>query len=126
MATSETRLSGIVNFAGVLFLIAGVFNLIYGLTGILNEGYLRHDTLFASIELWGWVLVGMGSVQFLVGLGILNRAPMGQIVGLLIAGFGAVMALTFVLAFPAWSIIIIALDLVIVYALTVHGDEFKF
>ena len=126
MATYETRSSGIVNFAGVLFLIAGVFNLIYGLTGILNEGYLRDDTLFASIELWGWFLVGTGIVQFLVGLGILKRAPLAQIFGLLIAAFGAVLALTFVLAFPAWSIIIIALDLVIVYALTVHGDEFKF
>ena len=126
MGTSETRLSGVVNFAGVLFLVAGVFNVIYGLVGIFNEGYLNDDTLFADIQAWGWVLLGTGIVQFLVGLGILNRNPGGMIVGLLIAVFGAMLQLTFILAFPAWSIIIIALDLVIIYALTAHGDEFKY
>lgn len=126
MGNASLRQSGLVNFAGILFLIAGAFNAIYGLVGIFNEDYLNNETLFADIQVWAWFVLATGIVQFLVGIGILARSPGGRIVGLLIATFGAFLQLTFILSFPAWSIIIIVLDLVIIYALTVHGDEFTF
>ena len=70
------------------------------------------------------MILGIGVVQILVGGAILNRTVGGQIAGIFLASFAAIVQLAFIVAFPAWSIIVIAICGVIIYALTVHADEF--
>jgi hypothetical protein len=123
-ASSAKRQSGVVAFAGVLFFIVGVFNVIDGLVAILNSAYFVDTTLFGSVTAWGWVILAIGVVQILVGGAILNRTVGGQIAGIFLASFAAIVQLAFIAAFPAWSIIVIAICGVIIYALTVHADEF--
>ena len=116
--------SGIVTFAGVMFFIVGMFNIIDGLVAVLNSGYFNDSTLFASVEAWGWVILGTGIVQLLIGIAIVNRRVGGLIGGLVLALWAAILQLAFLAVFPAWSLIILFILGVIIYALTVHADEF--
>lgn len=116
--------SGVVTFAGVMFFIVGLFNIIDGLVAVLNSDYFADITLFGSIEAWGWVILGTGIVQLFVGAAIVNRRVGGLIVGLVLAIWAAILQLAFLAAFPAWSLIVLFILGVIIYALTVHADEF--
>ena len=116
--------SGVVTFAGVMFFIVGLFNIIDGLVAVLNSDYFADITLFGSIEAWGWVILGTGIVQLFVGAAIVNRRVGGLIVGLILAIWAAILQLAFLAAFPAWSLIVLFILGVIIYALTVHADEF--
>ena len=124
LGSSASR-SGIVTFAGVMFCLAGIFNVIYGLVSILNTSYLTDSTLFADIKVWGWVMLIFGVGQLVVGGAIIGRKMAGMFVGLVLAAAGALFHLAFIVAFPVWSIIIMFLYAVIIYALTVHGEEFE-
>ena len=116
--------SGVVTFAGVMFFIVGIFNIINGLVAAINPDYFNDSTLFASVEAWGWVILGTGIVQLLVGIAIVNRRVGGLIVGLILAVWAAILQLAFLAVFPAWSLIVLFILGVIIYALTIHADEF--
>ena len=116
--------SGIVTFAGVMFFIVGLFNIIDGLVAALNSGYFNDSTLFASVEAWGWVILGTGIVQLLIGAAILHRRVGGLVGGLVLAVWAAILQLAFLAVFPAWSLIVLFILGAIIYALTVHADEF--
>jgi hypothetical protein len=72
---------------------------------------------------WGWVHLLVGVIMVVVGLGILRGSPWGLVAGVVIAGVNAITQLGFLAAYPVWSILIIALDVVVIYALIVHGRE---
>ena len=122
--SSSASRSGIVTFAGVMFFIVGLFNIIDGLVAVLNSGYFNDTTLFASVEAWGWVILGTGIVQLFIGAAILHRRVGGLIGGLILAVWAAVLQLAFLAVFPAWSLIVLFILGVIIWALTVHADEF--
>ena len=58
-----------------------------------------------------------------VGFGIMRGSPWGLVAGVVVAGVQAILQLGFLAAYPVWSILIIALDVVVIYALIVHGRE---
>lgn len=122
--SSGASRAGIVTFAGVMFFIVGLFNIIDGLVAVLNSGYFNDTTLFASVEAWGWVILGTGIVQLFIGAAILHRRVGGLIGGLILAVWAAVLQLAFLAVFPAWSLIVLFILGVIIWALTVHADEF--
>jgi hypothetical protein len=123
-AQMRPRESGVVTFAGVLFFIVGSFNIIDGLVALLNAGYFTDNLLFSNLTAWGWTVLGMGAVQLLVGITILGRSRVGQILGIVLASLNAIVQLAYIRHFPAWSIIIMVVDVIVIYALTVHDSEF--
>ncbi len=124
---SASRRAGVVTFAGVLFLIAAAFNIVDGLVALDNKSFFVTGEGHLVIEdytAWGIVLLIIGGVQLFVGWGILARVTAAQVLGVILAGLNAIVQLAFFIHYPAWSVIILILDAVIIYALTVHGDEF--
>ncbi len=117
--------SGIVTFAGLVFVLAGIFNAIVGLVGILNPDYFTDNTLFASIQAWGWAILLLGLLQLGTGVGILARRLGGMLLGILLAMTGMVLHVAFVAAFPIWSVSVMALQLILIFVLTVHAHEFE-
>jgi hypothetical protein len=117
--------SGIVTFAGVMMLVAAAFNLLDGFVALINDDYYAVDKLlFGDLTAWGvwWLL--LASVQALVGFEILRRSSLGAITGITLAGVNALTQLMFLGAYPAWSIAVIVVDGLILYALTARMDEF--
>jgi hypothetical protein len=118
--------SGIVVFAGVVFLVAAALSTIDGLVALLDpQAFVRPSRLlFGHHSLWGALDLVVAGIQALVGLAILNRRRGGQIAGLIIAWLAIIEQFAYLVHDSPYSIILIAINGVVIYALTVHGDEF--
>jgi hypothetical protein len=104
----------------------GTFNAIYGLVAVFRDDYLAlspSGVVILDVTTWGWVTLALGLFQVGAGLAILAGQTWGRIVGIIFAVANAIGQLTIVSVHPFWSTIIIALDVFVIYALTVHGRE---
>jgi hypothetical protein len=78
-----------------------------------------------NYNVWGTVHLILGVLLLLSGAGVLTGNLAARTVGVILAGLSALANLLFIEAYPLWSIIIIAVDVLVIYALTVHGRELK-
>ena len=113
-------------FAATMVLVVGVFNVIYGLAAIIEDDYFVADELlFGNLSLWGWVHLIIGVLQVVTATLIYAGNDFGAVLGIMFAGFNAIAALLAIGAYPVWSVIILVVDGLIIYALTVYGDALK-
>jgi hypothetical protein len=119
---------GWVGFAGVMLLLAGAFQFIAGLTALLRESFFLVGTssllVHVGYTVWGWVHVGLGGALFLIGLAALAGRAMARPLGIAVALTTAVVNLAFLPAFPFWVVTNIALDVIVLYALSARWQEF--
>jgi len=111
-------------FAGLALLPLALLNLMWGCFEILNDYYFTGDTLEAgSHSLWGWLYILIGVVLLLIMPLVFMRNPVGLFFGSVAVALNAV---THVLGFgnrPVWSIVALALDALVVYALVTYGAK---
>ena len=128
-ARAASGWTGWVVFAGILLILTGAIHLIAGLVALFRDTtYLvkpRDLAVGASYTTWGWVHLVLGVVAVVVGLGLLAGNALARVVGVGLAVLSAVVNLAFARANPAEALIVIALDVVIVYAIVVHGRELR-
>jgi hypothetical protein len=126
----KTGWVGWVYFAGFMALLAGTFQMIAGIVALVDDGYylVARNGLVVHMTYneWGWIHLGIGALLVAVGLGLLGGQTWARVFGIGIAGLSAVANFTWVAAYPAWSIILIAVDVFVIYALAVHGREPKY
>lgn len=119
---------GWVYFAGILMIIMGIFQAIAGLTALLNGGFfvVTQDKLVTfDYTQWGWIHLILGGVVMAAGSAVMNGRMWGRVVGVFLASLSALANFAFISAYPIWSVLIIAMDILIIYALVVHGGEAK-
>ena len=117
---------GWVYFAGILMVIMGIFQAIAGLTALLNGNFyvVTQEHLVAlSYTQWGWIHLILGGVVMAAGSAVMNGRLWGRIIGVLLASLSALANFAFISAYPIWSVLIIVMDILIIYALVVHGSE---
>ena len=116
-----------VNFAGVLLIMLGAFHLIQGLVALFrDEVYVvRSSGLIINVDYttWGWVHLALGAVAILAGVCLLAGQMWARIVAVIVAFLSAINAVSFIQAEPVWSVIVIALDVIIIWAVVVHGGR---
>lgn len=132
-AAGEARPTGWIGwiiFAGVTMIVLGAFSIIEGLVAVFQRSFYvattGHLIVHVNYATWGWVHFGIGVAAVLVGFGVMTGALWARILGITIAVISAIVNLAFMAAYPVWGIIIIAVDIVIIYALAVHGREMKY
>ena len=111
---------GITTFAGVLLTMVSVFQIIQGISAIANDNlYVRglNYTFELDVTAWGWIHLVIGLVGLGTGIGILMGQTWGRILGILIAGLSTVSNFLFLPYYPFWSLAVIALDVVVIWAL---------
>jgi hypothetical protein len=121
------RRAGVVTFAGVLFLVVAAFTVVDGLVAIAEPNHFfvsENGLVIDNYQAFGIVLLVVAGLQFLVGWGILALQRWAQVVGIILAIISAVIQLGHFTHYPAWAVIILILDAVIIYGLTVYSDEF--
>jgi hypothetical protein len=59
------------------------------------------------------------------GFGLLAGQMWARIVGIAMALVSSVVNLAFMAAYPLWSIAVITLDVLVIYAIAMHGKEMK-
>jgi hypothetical protein len=116
-------------FAGVLMVMIGTFHVFQGLVALFKDEYflVGNEGLLVSIDFtgWGWTHIVAGLIVALAGFGVFAGKVWARTVGVILAGLSAVVNMAFLSAYPIWSILMIALDVVVIMALTVHGSEIK-
>jgi hypothetical protein len=118
---------GWITFAGTMMILLGSFQVIEGLVALLSPGFyaIGPEGLLVSVDYnaWGWVHLGIGVLLVAAGGGLFTGQTWARVIGIVLAGLSALVNLAFIAAYPFWSIIVIAVDVVVIYALSVHGRE---
>lgn len=124
-----TGWTGWVIFAGVIMMMIGVFQVIEALTALFRHSYyvVGHDDLLVRVNYtgWGWIHLIIGVVIIAAGGGLLLGKMWARVLGVIFAGLSAVANLIFIAAYPFWSLTVIFLDIVVIYAISVHGRELQ-
>lgn len=120
---------GWVAFAAVMMIMIGAFHAIAGLVALFNSSYylVTESNLVVNVSYttWGWVHLIGGVVVAAAGFAVMVGQTWARVVGVVVAALSALINLAFLAAYPVWSTIIIALDVLVIYALIVHGREMR-
>jgi hypothetical protein len=114
-------------FGAILIIIAGVFNAIQGLAAVFADNIFvkgsKGGALVLDVTQWGWVHVILGLVLVVVGLGLVQGRLWARILGVAVIMVNMITQMAMLPSYPFWSIIIITLDAVVLWAICVHGSE---
>jgi hypothetical protein len=120
-------LSGWTVFSGVLLLLAGAFGAINGVIALLNsEVYVVTDKNIVLFDLtqWGWIHVIGGGFVAIIGLVVLGTgATWARMLGVCVAMLQAIAQVSFIEAYPFWTLATIALDIAVIYGLLVQPQK---
>ena len=117
--------SGWVTFAGVLLLMAGTLNVIYGIAAIGDSKFFVEDQkyILSNLNTWGWVVLILGVLQLFAAFSLWSGNIYGRLFGIGAASLSAIGALLSIPAYPLWSLAIFALDVIIIHQIASHGTE---
>jgi hypothetical protein len=120
----EGLVSGWWVFAGVLLLVAGVLNIIYGIAAIGDSRIFADDItfIFSGLNTWGWILLVVGVLELIAAFSLFSGGEYGRWFGIFIASLNAIGALLSVPAYPFWALTVFALAILIIYKLA-EGPE---
>jgi len=125
----EEGVSGWAWFTGGLMVLVGIFQFIAGIVALAGTGYYvvpaRNLVLDASYSTWGWVHLIVGIVAIATGGGLAFGITVARVVGVALAAVSAIVNFGFIPAAPFAATLIIAMDVFLIYAITVHGGEPK-
>jgi hypothetical protein len=120
----EAELGGWGAFAGVVLFLSGTFSFLYGLAAVLNDKVVTvggsGGVIVWDFTAWGWVQMVVGVVMVTVSLGLFAVKGWARWAAVLIAMINAIVQVTVITAFPIWALIVIALDVTVIYQLTVN------
>lgn len=117
---------GGVTFAGVLMLMNGVFAVLEGIAAIVKDDvFASVDGYIYRINLtgWGWILLILGILAVIAGAGILAGAAWARVTGIALAALSMVVHFMFLPYQPIWSLVMIAIDFFVIWALSVYRSD---
>lgn len=115
-------------FAGFVMMVLGGLQIIEGLAGIFRQSYFivtQDHLLVFDYRAWGWVNLILGIIILVAGYELFRGALWARIVAIVLAAIGIISNMAYMDAYPLWSILIIVLNILVVYALLIHGSELK-
>ena len=117
---------GFTMFAGVLMIMMGVWHAMVGFAAILEDQFLVATPNYVfelDATSWGWIHLIAGVIVAFAGFGVFSGAVWARSIGVLVAALSAIANFAFIPYYPVWSIVIIAADIAVIWALTVHGRD---
>jgi hypothetical protein len=112
--------TGWMMFAAVLMVLSGLLNLLQGIAAIAKDDVFvtTGDYVFRfNLTGWGWVHLLLGIVILLAGIALFTGAVWARVVGVALAGLGLVSNFLWLPYHPFWSIVLIAMDVLVIWAL---------
>ena len=117
--------SGWITFAGVVIMIVAILNIVDGIAAISKSSFFVADAryVFSDLNTWGWIVLGLGVLQVVVGFGVWAGNQLARWTGIVVVSLNAIAQLLFIPAYPFWSLSIFALDILVLYGLAAHGGR---
>ena|SRR3990167_3300165 len=107
-------------------IIRGLLEGVFGLVALLKDTYLvvgKESLVVFDYTTWGWLHLLAGLFILWAGMALINGSRWARVVAILLASVSVIGNLLYINTYPLWGIFAIVVDLIIIYALTVHGDE---
>jgi hypothetical protein len=122
---TEGRGFGLIIFASVLLLTIGFFNLLDGIAAIANSSFFIGNAHYVvgDLRAWGWVMTIFGAVQLLAAVGVWAGSQLARWFAVAVVALNALGQMFFIPAYPFWSLLIIAADVVALWALCAYGSR---
>jgi hypothetical protein len=117
--------SGWVLFAGIMIMMVGILNIVWGIAAIDNSSFFVQDTkyILSDLNTWGWVILVVGALQLAAAFSVWAGGSFGRWFGIAIASVNAIAALLALPAYPFWSLAIFAVDILVIYGLATYGGD---
>jgi hypothetical protein len=120
--------AGWAGFAGVMLVLIGFFQAAAGLVAIVNDEFyvVGKEWVFQfDITTWGWIHLIVGILVLVAGFGVFTGNAAARTVGVIVAGISALAAFMWLPWYPIWAVVIIAIDVAVIWALTAHGHDIE-
>ncbi|MEV4701740.1 DUF7144 family membrane protein [Actinoplanes sp. NPDC049316] len=125
--SGPTAWVGVVLFGGIMMLMVGCFQVTQGFVALFREDYylVSPDGLVVQLDYtaWGWTHLVIGLIAVGTAIGVMAGQTWARVLGIVIAAVSALVNVAFLAAYPIWSMIVIVMDVLVIYALAVHGRE---
>ncbi|MGW0893837.1 DUF7144 family membrane protein [Saccharopolyspora sp. NPDC002578] len=123
-AHAVRREDGLAQFAGIVMVIIGVFHAGVATATLFQESFavvLNSYVFSYDVTAWGWLHLALGVVAAVAGTALLAGLPGTRVPAMVVVGVSALAAFLFIPYQPLWSLLIIAVDVAVIWALAVHG-----
>ena len=124
-APSEAA-AGLTVFAAVMMMMIGAFQVIQGIIALANDTFyvVGAEYVFQfDVTTWGWIHLLLGALVAVAGYFVLQAKVWARTVGVIVAVISALFNFAWLPYYPVWSILIIALNVFVIWALTVRGRD---
>jgi hypothetical protein len=125
MHRPEPEPGGWAIFAAVVLLVSGSFGVIWGLAAVLNDQVVTvggRGVIVADFTTWGWIHIIAGAIMILTAMGLFAMRGWARWIAVFFAMLQAILQVGVFPAFPLWSLVVIALDVIVIYQLTVRWE----
>jgi hypothetical protein len=125
-APKSSAWGGWITFASALFVVLGIFNVLNGITALARHQVLitgSHSQVVFNLTTWGWILIVFGALQLVTGYLLQRGAVWVRSMAVLLCMLNAIAQLAFLPHYPIWSTMVIAIDVLTIWAVTVHGGD---
>jgi hypothetical protein len=124
-AYESRRGYGWVLFAGIILMVVGTLNVIYGIAAISNSKFFVRDATYvlSSLNTYGWILLCIGAIQFCLAFAIWAGTEWGRWLGILSASLNAIAQMLFIPSYPFAALTMFTLDILVIYGLAAHGGH---
>ena len=124
---SQRVATGFIIFGGMILILGGTFQALMGVAGIFSDEFFvttRSYVFEFDATTWGWIHLVLGLIVVAVGFGVLAGQTWGRVGGVVVAACSALSNFAFLPYYPSWSLLVIALDVCVIWALIAHGRDF--
>ena len=125
---NSRSMAGWIGFAGILLVIVGGIDFIQGLIALFEDDYYvptQSGFLVFDLTGWGWTMVIWGVLLALAGFGLIAGQEWARWFAIVVVSLNFIAQLGFLgnTQYPLWSLTVIALNIIVLYALTARWDE---
>ncbi|MDN5852876.1 MAG: hypothetical protein L0K86_08530 [Actinomycetia bacterium] len=119
---------GLAMFAGALMMTLGVFQVIQGLVALLDDTFYvvtANYTFEFDVTAWGWIHLVFGTMLLIAGYAVIGGKLWARVIGIVLASLSAIANFLWIPYYPLWSLLIIALDVAVIWALCVYRPSVR-
>jgi hypothetical protein len=121
----EERGSGWLVYAATMLGLAGIMSIIDGIVALSKSKFYTANAtyVFSDLRTWGWIILIVGVLLIVAAMGVTTGSQFARWFGMIAAGLNAIAQFSFIQAYPFWSMLVFALDVLVIYALAVYGGR---
>lgn len=112
-------------FAATMLGLSGVLSIIDGIVGLSKSSFYVASAhyVFSDLRTWAWITLIIGVLLVVAAMGVMSGSGFARWFGIIMAGLSVIGHVSSSQAYPFWALIVIALDILVIYALAVYGGK---